>query len=112
VNVGQLHAPVGLVDAQGLADYLGVTRAYVYEHAPELGARRLGSGPRARLRFSLADVDAALSSCSMSRGSEPPASRAAGPIRRRRRTADLGTSVELLPIRGSFRAAGDSGRAA
>jgi hypothetical protein len=40
-----------LVDAQTLAGYLGVGVAWVYEHAVELGARRLGSGPKARLSF-------------------------------------------------------------
>jgi len=40
-----------LVDAASVAEHLGVSRDYVYEHADDLGARRLGSGPRARLRF-------------------------------------------------------------
>ena len=34
-----------LVDAAAVAAHLGVTRAYVYEHAVELGAMRLGKGP-------------------------------------------------------------------
>jgi len=51
------HAPIeGLVDAGELARLLGVTRAWVYQHAQELGAVRIGSGPRARLRF---DVEGA-----------------------------------------------------
>lgn len=40
-----------LIDASALAVELGVSRAFVYEHAAELGAMRLGSGPKARLRF-------------------------------------------------------------
>ncbi len=40
-----------LVDADQLATRLGVTRAWVYEHASELGAITLGDGPRPRLRF-------------------------------------------------------------
>jgi hypothetical protein len=91
---------VSLVDAAAVADYLGVERGWVYEHAGELRARRLGSGPRARLRFSLADVDQALTSCLTGRESTPPRDPAVGPIRRRRRSAGLGTAVELLPIRG------------
>jgi hypothetical protein len=43
----------GLVDVAELALYLGVTRAWVYQHAAELGAIRIGSGPRARMRFDL-----------------------------------------------------------
>lgn len=43
----------GLVDARGLAKELGVSLDYVYAHAIELGAMRLGSGPKARIRFDL-----------------------------------------------------------
>jgi hypothetical protein len=53
----------GLVDAQAVADYLAVDRGWVYAHAGELGARRLGEGPKARLRFSLDEVDALLTPC-------------------------------------------------
>jgi hypothetical protein len=83
------------VDAQALADMLGVSRDFVYEHADELDARRLGSGPRARLRF---DVQKALA-CYAVKESKPatPAPKAAP---RRRRRGRSGTSVELLPIRG------------
>ncbi|MGA8720316.1 MAG: hypothetical protein WB557_20070 [Solirubrobacteraceae bacterium] len=37
--------------AQEVAQRLGVSREWVYEHADELGALRIGSGPRPRLRF-------------------------------------------------------------
>jgi hypothetical protein len=53
-------ASTHLVDANQLASHLGLTRAWVYEHAHELGAIRVGSGPRARLRFDLAAATAAL----------------------------------------------------
>ena len=43
----------GLVDARELAVELGVSVDYVYAHATELGAMRLGSGPKARIRFDL-----------------------------------------------------------
>lgn len=46
-----LFERVPLVDAATLAVELGVSRDWVYEHAHELGALRLGSGPKARLRF-------------------------------------------------------------
>jgi hypothetical protein len=42
-----------LVDARQLALDLGVSLDYVYAHATELGAMRLGSGPKARIRFDL-----------------------------------------------------------
>jgi hypothetical protein len=43
----------GLVDARELAHELGVSVDYVYAHSRELGAMRLGSGPKARIRFDL-----------------------------------------------------------
>lgn len=48
--------PVRLVDAATLAARLGVRREWVYRHARQLDAVRLG-GPRGRLRF---DLDLAL----------------------------------------------------
>lgn len=50
------HAPAArLVDAATLARMLGVERDWVYAHAGQLGAVRLG-GPRGRLRFDLATL--------------------------------------------------------
>lgn len=89
-----------LVDAATLAERLGVSRGFVYEHAHELGVIRLGSGPRARLRF---DVERA-TACLAGRKSEvaEPASQQGS---RRRRRSGSGTNVQLLPIRGDRRAA-------
>jgi hypothetical protein len=92
-----------LVDAQAVACCLGCARSWVYENANWLGARPLGQGPKPRLRFSLAEVDARLrerATCSTGRGSESGVSSVVEPIRRRRARADLGTGVRLLPIRG------------
>src|SRR3954469_678400 len=41
----------GLLTAREVAARFGVSRAWVYEHAEQLGAIRLGTGKRARLRF-------------------------------------------------------------
>src|SRR5919108_3214891 len=49
-----------LVDAAEIARIHGKTRSWVYEHAGELGAVRLGSGFRPRLGFSPPRVAAAL----------------------------------------------------
>jgi len=49
----------GLVDAATLARELGVSRAFVYDHASHLGAVRLGSGSKPRLRFDIAKAKAA-----------------------------------------------------
>lgn len=45
-----------LIDAAEVARRFSVTRDYVYAHAEELGAVRLGSGTRARLRFDAVTV--------------------------------------------------------
>jgi hypothetical protein len=47
---------VRLVDATAVADALGVERDWVYAHADQLGAVRLG-GPKGRLRFDLRAID-------------------------------------------------------
>jgi excisionase family DNA binding protein len=56
-----------------LAEYLSVERSYVYEHASELGAIRLGTGPKARLRFDSWKCAADL---------QPPASKAGSQTKR------------------------------
>ena len=62
---------VGLVDTQTLARALGVSRRFVYQHADELGAQRLGSGSKPRLRFDLEAAREAMR-CSVSRSSLTP----------------------------------------
>jgi hypothetical protein len=88
-----------LVDAQAVADRYGVERSWVYAHADELGAVRLGDGPRGRLRFDLEEAGRRLTACSAGRESdrsEPAKSQGSA----RRRRPGSGTSVPLLPIRG------------
>jgi hypothetical protein len=41
----------GLIDAAEVARRYGIARSTVYQKAAELGAIRLGDGPKARLRF-------------------------------------------------------------
>jgi hypothetical protein len=90
-----------LLTVRELAGWLNVEPSYVYEHAAELGALRLGDGPRARLRFDLETVKAQLSDASCFEGRESQ-SRDAAPdaVKPRRRRRRAGTSVELLPVRG------------
>jgi hypothetical protein len=78
---------VRLVDAAELASRLGVDRAWVYSHAKELHAVRLG-GPRGRMRF---DIDSVLRLLD----GEPARPPRPAP-RRRTKLIDLGG--ELLPI--------------
>jgi hypothetical protein len=91
------HSASRLVDAGQLARQLGLTRAWVYEHARDLGAIRLGDGPKARLRFNpataanaLADVDDA----------PAPATRKVPAATRGRPRREPPPSGPLLPIRG------------
>ena len=91
--------PSRWLSSSELAALLGRSREWVYDHADELGARRIGSGSRPRLIF---DVDQVLSARQSSKGSHlpdpPPAGRS-----RRRRQATKGSEVRLLPIGGQKR---------
>lgn len=49
--------PTGLLSVDEVADLLGVGAAYVYTHQHRLGVRRLGNGPKPRLRFERAAVE-------------------------------------------------------
>src|SRR5215218_10570219 len=51
---------LGLVDAADVARRLGVHENWVYGHADQLGAIRLGDGEKARLRFDLERVARAI----------------------------------------------------
>lgn len=62
----------GLVGPRELAEGLGVSLDHVYAHANELGAMRLGSGPKARVRF---DLDRARESLEARRTQRPGESR-------------------------------------
>jgi len=81
------EAPVRYVDAGTLAKALGVDRSWVYAHAQDLHAVRLG-GAHGRLRFDLDLVQRELRA-----GPVPPT-----PGRRRQRTKVMQISTELLPI--------------
>lgn len=52
------------IDANEVARRHGVSRAFVYEHADELGAIRVGAGPRPRLRFDPSAVEERLADAS------------------------------------------------
>ncbi|MGI8731079.1 MAG: hypothetical protein ACR2LK_14040 [Solirubrobacteraceae bacterium] len=81
-----------LVDAGTMAMILGVERSWIYEHAADLGAYRLGTGDRPRLRF---DVDRALSASREPEQPLAPAPTATTPRRRAPRS-----STDLLPVKG------------
>lgn len=85
-----------LVDAAELARRFGIERSWVYSHAIELGAVKLGSGAKPRLRFDPEMAARVLRKVDEAPTADPPArsgERAAQPRGSQGR-------VELLPIRG------------
>jgi hypothetical protein len=80
------------LSAAEVARRYGVDRSWVYAHAEELGAMRLGGGPRARLRFDPALVDEAL------RDGLDPRVRKTTRRSSRRRVGRVEEGVELLPV--------------
>lgn len=83
-------AAPAFVDAAEIARRFGCSRDFVYEHATELGAVRLGDGPKARLRFDPARVAQVLGN----EATEP------APRRNGRRTPRQPKSTaDLLPVK-------------
>jgi hypothetical protein len=88
-----------LVDAAEIARIYGKTRSWVYEHAGELGATRLGSGPRPRLGFSLRRVADCLEN--VDRPAPQPQPESPPPQRRRQRVGRTATGAPLLHVRSA-----------
>jgi hypothetical protein len=89
----RLNSPNQLVDAATVARLLGVSRATVYANADQLGAIRLGSGKRARLRFDPTRLAITDPRGELGGAVHPSARRQRS--RRPKKSAD-----HLLPIRG------------
>jgi len=86
-----------LVDAAELARRFGIERSWVYTHAIELGAVKLGNGAKPRLRFDPEVAARVLRRVDGKPVADPPArsgKRAGQPPRR------AASDVRLLPIRG------------
>jgi hypothetical protein len=81
------------IDAAEVGRRFSLSRDYVYEHADELGAIRLGNGSRARLRFDPATVRERLTHLTV-RDSETE------PQRANQRSVRSRGSVDLLPVKG------------
>ncbi len=86
--------PSRLVDAEQLARHYHLSRTWVYQHAQALGAIRLGTGPKARLRFDLDRVAATLTH-GIDSAPRPAPRGPARPTQRPRARRE-----NLLPIRG------------
>jgi hypothetical protein len=82
----------GLADAAEVACRLRVRENWVYTHADELGAIRLGDGEKARLRFDLERVARAIGVTGSERGARGPG---------RPRTHGLPAGVRLIKGRGN-----------
>jgi hypothetical protein len=71
----QQHAearePVGMVTVAQLAAYYKLNPAWVYEHANELGAIRIGNGPKARIRIDFQTAKAAIAQLKASTAPAP-----------------------------------------
>jgi hypothetical protein len=83
-----------LLSAAQVAARWGVDRSWVYEHADDLGVRRLGTGVRPRLRFDPVRIAAYM---------EPPDSAAVAPPAGggvRRSSGIASDCAEALPFRG------------
>jgi hypothetical protein len=89
----QPRDPVGMLTVSQLANHLHLNRAWVYEHADELGAIRIGSGPKARIRF---DFHTATDALKQQRASRTPTLAPVKPLKSRRRRTPA--SVPLLPV--------------
>ena len=86
-----------LVDAAEIARLHGKTRSWVYEHAAELGAVRLGSGPRPRLAFSPTRVAERLEK--VDQPATAPLPEAPQRRRRRQRAGRTASGALLLHVR-------------
>ena len=85
-----------LLSAAEVSQWWGVERSWVYEHAGELGAIRLGKGRRPRLRFDPDLVAERIAALAEERR-PAPRGRGRGSRRSRRISAD---AADLLPLRG------------
>ena len=88
-RLGIVDREPSLIDASEVARRFDVSRDFVYAHADELGAVRLGTGDKPRLRFDPAFV--------LKRLAARPHSATTPAPKTSRRTAQSG---DLLPIRG------------
>lgn len=88
--------PEALVDAREIARRTGRSRWWVYEHAGELSAVRLGAGSKPRLGFWPSRVDEYPQAATQLR--QPIAAPARTRPQRRQRGRHTSTGAEPLPI--------------
>ena len=91
----RMRTPFRLMDTKGVASMLAVSEEWVREHAAELGAVRVGDGPKGALRFDAARVRAALERRRLDR----PNGRQPRQPARRRRSLGVGPTVVPADVR-------------
>jgi predicted DNA-binding transcriptional regulator AlpA len=108
-RLSAVEPPQALLDAREVARRTGKTRRWVYEHARELGAVPLGTGPRPRLGFS-PDAIAQLKAAPRPSASAPSLPLRVKPRRRGSSSGVSRTVAELLdgprPVIGARARAG------
>ncbi len=87
----RIREPFRLLDTKTLARMLAVSEEWVREHAAELGAVRVGDGPKGALRFDAARVREALERRRIERSKDRERRR---PVQRRR---SLGVVPATVP---------------
>jgi len=93
--------PTGLLSAVDVSRWWGVERGWVYQHADQLGAIRLGAGRRPRLRFDPDRVRRAMGDpLDSDDGDEPNRPRRSSKPQRGGSRSTTADSLELLPIHG------------
>jgi hypothetical protein len=86
-----------LVDAAELARRLGIERSWVYAHAIELGAVKLGKGTKPRLRFDPEIAARVLQKVGEGSAADPPTRSGERAVQPRGGGA---STIPLLPVRG------------
>jgi hypothetical protein len=89
----------GWMTVKELAAHLKLNPAWVYEHAEELGAIRVGDGPKARLRFDLRTATQALK---RHQRQEPVSAPTPHPRRAPKRPEPYAADAPLLKIRNPY----------
>jgi hypothetical protein len=85
-----------LLTVAAVSQEFGVSTDWLYVNAGPLGAIRLGSGPRARLRFDRATIADRIARLASNAGGERSSRRGKRP-----RVKREGADRDLLPIRGT-----------
>jgi hypothetical protein len=88
------------VTAAVLAEVLGFSRDWVYEHKRELGGIPSGLGPKPRWRFPLNEALHRMAAWTDTRGSDQAETRTVERKPRHRTRSGDGATVHLLPIKG------------